>query len=526
LAATQALLPSQIEHRPPERYLETVPLAITAALAVLAILIHGYHPYAEDGGIYLPGILKVLHPQLYPTWAGFVTAQTRLSLFAPLIAGLVRLTGLDVATCMFCMYALSIWATLYAAWQIVSRCTESREARYGSVLILALCITAPAAGTSLLLLDPYVTARSVSTPCGLFALVGALDVLCAFKRVNRVRIAAITLCAASMLVAVVMHPLMGTYAAECVLLLVCASISNPKLRLAAMGSVALFAICAAMILHFLAPHQPAAYAVAALSRDYWFLSAWHWYETAGLAAPLLVLLGVTRSTRILNERGRWLAEMAASAGTIAVIISLLFVHQTAHSYLVAMLQPLRVFQTIYIVLLLVIGALLGAVFLERDPVRWVATATVLGALMLCVQLETFPHSAHIELPWRTPANDWERGFLWIRKNTLPDATCALDAQYIDSPGEDAQSFRAIAERSSVPDYIKDGGITAIAPGLTSEWAAAQRIGEGLATIGDDERRARLVPAHVLWIVLPSSSRTSFDCPYQNRSMKVCRVPQL
>ena len=37
-----------------------------AALTALALLIHGYHPYAEDAEIYLPGVLKILNPSLFP----------------------------------------------------------------------------------------------------------------------------------------------------------------------------------------------------------------------------------------------------------------------------------------------------------------------------------------------------------------------------------------------------------------------------------------------------------------------------
>ena len=42
---------------------------------------------------------------------------------------------------------------------------------------------------------------------------------------------------------------------------------------------------------------------------------------------------------------------------------------------------------------------------------------------------------------------------------------ALDAQYITKPGEDAQGFRAIAERSALPDYSKDGGVVTNKPEL-------------------------------------------------------------
>jgi hypothetical protein len=526
LAATQALPARQIEEKHRKGRFDAVPVLVTAALTVMAVLIHGYHPYAEDGGIYLPGIFKLIHPDLYPTWTGFVTAQTRFSLFAPTIAGLARLSGAGVMLCILCVYVLSIWGTLYAAWLIISRCAKSREAELGAVALFALCITAPAAGTSLLLVDPYVTARSISTPCGLLAIAGALDIISEFRQTSRIRIRALALCAISLLVAAAMHPLMACYAAGCVVLLVCAAISSPRLRMAAFGAVAFFAIIVASLVNFVAPPEPRRYSSVALSRDYWFLSTWHWYEIVGLIAPLIVLWAITRSDVILNERGRWLAQMAISAGITGIAVSLLFAHQSAHSYSVAMLQPLRIFHVVYIVMLLVVGTFMAATFLQRDPVRWVAVGVVLGALMFFVQNNTFPHSAHIELPWSTPVNDWERGFVWIRDNTPKNASFALDARYIDSPGEDAHSFRAVAERSSAPDYTKDGGIAAIDPSLTAEWAAGEAIQAGLTDDSDQQRREKLAQAHIQWLVLESRSTTKFNCPYQNKSMKVCRVPDL
>jgi len=38
--------------------------ALVTALTFFAFLIHGYHPYAEDGGIYLPEIKRLLDPGL------------------------------------------------------------------------------------------------------------------------------------------------------------------------------------------------------------------------------------------------------------------------------------------------------------------------------------------------------------------------------------------------------------------------------------------------------------------------------
>ncbi len=58
-------------------------------------------------------------------------------------------------------------------------------------------------------------------------------------------------------------------------------------------------------------------------------------------------------------------------------------------------------------------------------------------------------------------------------NTPKDAMFALDAQYITKPGEDAESFRAIAERSALPDFSKDGGVVTNKPELAVEWLEGQ-----------------------------------------------------
>ncbi len=216
--------------------------------------------------------------------------------------------------------------------------------------------------------------------------------------------------------------------------------------------------------------------------------------------------------------------MGITAGSIGLVVSLLFSREAGRSYSVAMLQPLRVFLIVYLVMILLAAASLAEIFLTRSPLRWAAVLLPLAALMFFVQMQTYPHSSHLEFPWTNASNDWERGFLWVRDNTPVDARFALDAKYILTAGEDAQNFKAIAERSSPPDYQKDGGIAAIEPALTSEWISGQSIQDNLANNSDAERRSRLDQAGIQWLVLPENSSTSFPCPYQNSSMKVCRVP--
>jgi hypothetical protein len=143
--------------------------------------------------------------------------------------------------------------------------------------------------------------------------------------------------------------------------------------------------------------------------------------------------------------------------------------------------------------------------------------------MFFVQMDTFPRSAHIELPSDPPSNGWEQAFIWIRHNTPADARFALDADYINDPGEDAQYFSAIARRSALPDYSKDGGLAAIAPELAVEWDAAQKAQTGLDRETDAQRLAALRPFSINWIVLPAASQTALPCPYRNGAAQVCRI---
>ena len=45
-------------------------------------MILGYHPYAEDGGLYLAGVKYLLNPSLFPQMRQFVTAPLQYSALA------------------------------------------------------------------------------------------------------------------------------------------------------------------------------------------------------------------------------------------------------------------------------------------------------------------------------------------------------------------------------------------------------------------------------------------------------------
>jgi hypothetical protein len=175
-------------------------------------------------------------------------------------------------------------------------------------------------------------------------------------------------------------------------------------------------------------------------------------------------------------------------------------------------------------MVLMLGATLGERILRRHAWRWAAVPFLLGGIMFAAARTAFPASSHVELPFTTSRNNWTQAFLWIRTHTPNAALFALDADYINAPGEDAQCFRAIAERSALPDYSKDGGEASIAPELTAAWKQGQAAQQNLSQSTDANRISALAPLGVSWLILKSNAQTSFDCPYHNAHVKVCRLP--
>jgi hypothetical protein len=517
---------------------------VVTAATLLAVGVAGYHPYAEDGGIYAAGVKRLLDAGLYTQDAAFVMEPARWSLFAPVVAGLVRLTHLPLEWMLLALHVASVWATLLAARMLAGRCFSQNAARAGSVVLLACWLGLPVAGTALYVMDPYLTARSVATPAMLLAMVGALDVMGGGWEDSARRRRGCAMWVAGLAVCAAMHPLTAMYAAFATVVLACVRARRSMVQVWGVAGVGVTAIAGAACAQVLAPAESAAYVRAALSRSYWFLSEWRWYEVAGLVAPLMILswvawLGARRGrgwmvrshiaesrcgAPELVESRNALARMAVIAGAMACAVAILFAREGAAAHLVARMQPLRMFQSVYVVMIVMLGGWLGERGLRRSAWRWAAAVALLGGVMFGAAQAEYPSTRHAELPWMQPKNAWMQAFDWVRGNTAKDAAFAMDADYIHAAGEDAQSFRAIAERSVLPDFSKDGGEASIAPDLADAWARGVAAQQGLNTISDAERVARLQPLGVTWMVLDAGARTALDCPYANNSVRVCKLP--
>jgi hypothetical protein len=502
---------------------------ILLALTACTLLIHGFHPMAEDGGVYVAGLEYILDPTLFPHYTDFVREHLRFSVFSPLLAAFIHITHLSARTTLLLADLLTIWGTLAASREILRRCVQSDAAQLAGVSLLAAWWTLPVAGTSLLLMDPYVTARSFSMPLSLLSVAFALD----DWRVTTSSRRWALLCVLCIFLAALFHPLMAGYGAAMVLLI---RLSRSNHRWLLWSGAAAGAVILCAVLQVRAPSESSAVVEASLSRYYWFLSQWRWYELAGLAGPLLVLWALLcRCAADTRRPAETLLRAAIVFGCIAVLVSVLFAREDARTHVVARMQPLRAFVYLYAVMALLLGvALWQFVRGIRSRARTASARTALAVplflaamaiAMFGVQRSSFPASPHIELPGRTSANGnpWVQAFLWARSNTPRDALFALDAKYVNADGEDAQTFRAIALRSALPDYSKDGGEASITPALAPAWEQAARAQQNLSQLPDSVRDARLMPLGATWMVLGASAQTLHDCPYANGTVKICRL---
>ncbi len=485
-----------------------LPLLRLGLLTAAALAIHGYHFGVEDAEIFIPAASKLLHPDLFPYGTEFFLSHERFSIFAPIIAFSACLTHLSTDATVFCWYLITLFATLAASWMLAELCFDSPRARWAALLAMTVAITMPAANTGLLLMDPYLTARSFSTPLSVFALT-------AFLARRNLWAALATLLMAAI------HPQMTAY----LLLLFVALWIVGKATPIAGRRHAGASLAALLPLNFRLGPARDPYREALYARDFYFLFTWTWYDWLGLLAPLAILGWFWKA----KPRGTTPAFARLCLALIPYgIVSILAAAVISSSHIFDMwarLQPLRCFHLITLVFLLFLGGVVGEYAAKIS--RWIFPVLCLSVaiLMFAVERDIYPNSPHVEWPWmQNSPNAWVNTLLWIRHNTPRDAIFAVDSRYFKDPGVDDHGFRAISRRSELADYFKDGGAVAIFPELAVEWKQMTDATYGLNhfTAADFIRLARIYP--VTWAVIHGPAPAGMDCPYQQRGYAVCRIP--
>jgi hypothetical protein len=477
------------------------------AISALTFLVHGYHPFADDAGLYVAGIEKLLDPTLFPVGMQFILSETRMESFYPLVIGVTKLLG-SLESALLLLHLLTVVGFIYGAWYLSGRITECRFCRWTAVCLAGCLFTLPVAGTSIHIMEPYLGPRSIVAVLSLFAVALTLE--------RRWFWLGLTL-----LVSATMHPELTVFTGSFVLVL--ALLENGKARWAVCACGLAVVIAGALYTFTAHAAASAAYETAQRSRTYIFLSEWRWYELLGVILPLCLLGAAAYRLRLSNVAGR-LSTACVLAGTTSLVCSVLFVHPAGPG-LLARLQVLRMFQLIYIVGVLLLGCGIGVFFVKKGR-GWraieIGAMTVLAVAMFFVQRAAFGHSNHLELPGSRPRNAYAQAFLWIRENTPRTAVFAADPMLVFAPGEDEQNLRAMAERSILADY-KDEGLALVFPGDGFDWYEQFHAQREIASMSDAERVARLTPLGASWMILPANAHTDLPCPYRNSALLVCRL---
>ncbi|HTS59491.1 MAG TPA: hypothetical protein VMH03_18245 [Terriglobales bacterium] len=464
-----------------------------------ALFIHGYHPWAEDAEIYVPGIEKLLHPELFPFNAQFFAAHAHSTLFPNLIASSVRLSHLSLETALFLWHLASIFLFLLACWELSGRCFADARARWAGVALIAALLTLPVAGTALYLMDQYVNPRNLSAFAAIFALVRVLD---------RKYLQA----AGFLLLAATIHPLMSMFAISYCFLVAGLQESKFFSSLAAWLPFGLS----------LAP-PPKAYHQVALTHPYHYLSRWQWYEWLGALAPLVILWWFSQLARARRLRTVDLLCRALVIYELVYLPLALLLSIPPRFEALARLQPMRCLYLLYIIMFLVAAGLLTEYLLKDRLWGWIVLLLPLSLGMFTAQRSIFPASAHLEWPGSHPRNPWVAAFLWVREHTPTTAIFALNPHFMDLKREDAQGFRAVAERSRMADAIKDAGVVSMFPELADEWWRQVQAQSEWNQFQIQDLRRLESEYGVSWVIVEQPGVRGLDCPYQNDAVKICQL---
>lgn len=484
------------------------PAARLALVTLAALVVHGYHLGVEDGEIYIPAIRKLLHPNTYPYATEFFLSHERLSVFAPVVAWSARMAHLPTDWAAFLWYIVTLFAFFAGCWMLAATCFRSPRARWLAVLVVASAMTMPATNTGLLLVDPYITARSFSTPLTLFALVALL------KRRSLPATLLIVLTAA-------VHPQMAAYLVFLAGVLWLAEHGGQTAAQQKFAPALLLALPA----QFQFGPAPQPYREALYSRDFYFLSTWAWYHWLGLLAPLAFLVWFARGRlRGTTPEFARLSIALVPFGLISILAGAVvgFSHQLD---MYARLQPLRCFHLITLVFILLFAGVIGEYAARERAWLTPALCIPLAAGMFLVSRATYPHSAQIEIPGRTTSsNDWVNALLWIKHNTPAEAVFAVDSRYFLVPGVDVHGFRAVSGRAALADYIKDGGAVAVFPALAPEWKQMTDATYGLDHFSAQNFVGLSRQYPVDWTIIHGPAPAGMACPYEQRGYSVCRIP--
>ena len=364
---------------------------------------------------------------------------------------------------------------------------------------MAALLTLPVAGTALYIMDQYVNPRNLAAFVGILAIAKVID--------KRYVTASLLL-----LLGAAIHPFMSFFAISFCFLLFCMQEFEPSRT-----------VVANLLFFGVLDPPSAAYHQAALTHSYHYLVQWHWYEWIGAIGPIVIFWWFSRIARTRQMRNLELISRTLVLYETAFVIAALAISIPARFESLARFQPMRSLYLTYILLVLFSGGLLGEYVLKNHLWRWLALFLPLGAGMFYAQRVLFPMSAHIEWPGSRSRNSWVQAFEWVRDNTPPEAIFALDPYYMQILGEDENGFRDVAQRSKLADWSTDAGAVTMFPPMAEEWLTQVQAQSGWRSFQLEDFRKLHARYGVNWVVLQQPGVPNLQCPYENQTVKVCRV---
>jgi hypothetical protein len=475
-------------------------VSLLCLLTAGAVLIHGYHPFVEDAEIYVPGIKKLLNPQLYPSNQGFFASHASMTLYPNVIAWSARLTHIPLEWVLLIWHCASIFVLLTGCWKLGSICFRSSRAAWAGSILVASLLTIPIAGTALYIMDQYLNPRSFSTATAVWIVASALEK----KYLRAVLWVVLT---------ALVHPLMAVFSLGFALLLVLEQRTQFSDTSAGAMAAMLF------------PPVTPAYHRALDSRSYFFILRWQWFEWLGIFGPIAILWGFRSWARRRKLRALQRLCLTSIVFCFLCLAAAFVITIPAPLVRFAELQPMRGLLLVYVFLFVVGGGLLAEYVFKSELWRWLVLFLPIAAGMFYAQRQLFPATNHLEFPGRRPRNAWVETFVWIRENTPTSAYFALNPDHMLTRGEDQHGFRAVAERSMLADNVKDSGAVTMFPALAQTWQEqvdAQRGWKDFRRPDFEKLQSRF---GVNWFVLEKAQTAGMDCPHENSGLYVCRVQE-
>ena len=322
-------------------------------LTASALLVQGYHPFAEDAEIYLPGVERILHPELFPVGREFFLAHASMTLFPNLIAFSLRITHLPMEAGLLLWHVASIFLLLLGCWELSRLFFSNARARWCGVCLVAALVSIPVSGTALYIMDQYLNPRNLAAFAGVFMLARTLEK----KYVQALLWVVFAAC---------MHPLMWVFPTSFCLLFVVMEKLGSRWKWLNPGGLASLVWLGVP----LAPAATAAYHEAAKRHGYHYIQNWAWYELLGIVGPLILFwwfgcVARSRQWRMVERVSRTFIIYGAIYLVGAVAIDL-----PSRLEALARIQPLRSLHFLYIVMFVMIGGFLGEYVLRDRVWRW------------------------------------------------------------------------------------------------------------------------------------------------------------